>query len=192
MPDEKTVDELFRRQLNLARATQWVHDFVLKNVVPTGDFVLESNHICYLHKLCMLNLLPNPGDYRTGAMRIGGRLCLPASKLKPHMDEFINDLNRDWPNLKAIEIGARAIWGLNWIHPFPNGNGRTSRQLSYLLMNMKAGYLFPGKPGYLIPEQLGGDLRDKYVTALRHGDDGDLGPIEELLAQTLHSQLANL
>lgn len=36
-----------------------------------------------------------------------------------------------------------ACGGLNWINPFSNGNGSTSRAIAYFAMCMKQGIVFP-------------------------------------------------
>ena len=36
------------------------------------------------------------------------------------------------------------MWRLSWIHPFTDGNGRTSCSLSYALLNIKLGYVLQG------------------------------------------------
>jgi len=38
------------------------------------------------------------------------------------------------------------MWRLNWIHPFADGNGRTSRILSYVVLSIRSGALPPGTP----------------------------------------------
>ena len=103
-----------------------------------------------------------------------------------------NEQNTSGLGASVIYIGTYAIWRLNWIHPFENGNGRTSRLFSYFLMNMKVGHVFPGKPGFLLPEQLGGKRRDEYVQNLQLADSGDLRPMFNLFSDALRIQLSNI
>ncbi|HET9282483.1 MAG TPA: Fic family protein [Candidatus Angelobacter sp.] len=51
----------------------------------------------------------------------------------------------------AIHLAAYVIWRLNWIHPFADGNGRTSRALSYLVLCTRLGERLPGT--VTIPDQ---------------------------------------
>jgi hypothetical protein len=37
------------------------------------------------------------------------------------------------------------MWRTNWVHPFDDGNGRTARAASYLVLCVKLGYRLPGK-----------------------------------------------
>ena len=82
---------------------------------------------------------------------------------------------------------------LNWIHPFADGNGRTSRILSYVVLSIRAGAIPPGTP--TIPDQIV-DNRAPYFAALDAADaawrDGkiDVSKMEELLGALLAKQLA--
>jgi Fic family protein len=45
-----------------------------------------------------------------------------------------------------IHLAAYLMWRLNWIHPFADGNGRTSRIISYVVLSIRAGAILPGTP----------------------------------------------
>jgi Fic family protein len=85
------------------------------------------------------------------------------------------------------------MWRLNWIHPFADGNGRTSRIVSYVVLSVKSGFILPGTP--TIPDQIVND-RSGYFAALDAADaayrDGrlDVTQMEELLGGMLARQLA--
>jgi Fic family protein len=85
------------------------------------------------------------------------------------------------------------MWRLNWIHPFADGNGRTSRIISYVVLSIRAGAILPGTP--TIPDQIV-DNRNPYFDALDAADsayrDGkiDVSKMEGLLAALLAKQLA--
>jgi Fic family protein len=85
------------------------------------------------------------------------------------------------------------VWRLNWIHPFTDGNGRTSRAVSYLVLCVRLGYPLPGTN--TIPEQIAADKR-AYYDALEAADevlkrDGrvDVTKLEKLLEAYLSAQL---
>ena len=86
------------------------------------------------------------------------------------------------------------MWRLNWIHPFDDGNGRTSRVTSYVVLSIKLRALLPGTP--TIPDLIV-DNRDPYFDALDAADaawrDGrvDVTAMESLLAALLAKQLMN-
>jgi Fic family protein len=84
------------------------------------------------------------------------------------------------------------MWRLNWIHPFADGNGRTSRITSYVILCIRAGYLLPGTP--TIPDQIV-DNRQPYFDALDTADGCwkagsiDVSKMEDLLEAMLARQL---
>jgi Fic family protein len=68
------------------------------------------------------------------------------------MDEFFNylvdnwDLPEDHPQRQsAPRLAAYALWRLNWIHPFEDGNGRTAQAFCYLVLCLKYGVWLPGR-----------------------------------------------
>lgn len=84
------------------------------------------------------------------------------------MDRFFSLVHENWtiqdhPTLLA----AYALWRLNWIHPFVEGNGRTARAACYYLICMKQGRLLPGKK--TVPERIR-ENRAPYIDALRAAD----------------------
>ena len=68
------------------------------------------------------------------------------------------------------------------IHPFADGNGRTARAVTNLLL-MRAGF-----PVVLIRKS----DRQRYYEALREADSGDLGPLLELFVQRSHDSLRQI
>ena len=87
------------------------------------------------------------------------------------------------------------MWKLNWIHPFVDGNGRTSRIVSYIVLCCKLGFLLPGQN--TIPEQIASE-KDPYYDGLDAADaalkDGriDVSVLEELLGTLLARQLVTV
>ena len=84
---------------------------------------------------------------------------------------------------------------MNWIHPFADGNGRTSRILSYLVLCGRLGQSLPGT--HTIPEQIS-ENKDPYYQALeeadRHFKKGtiNVSSMENLLEKYLANQLVQL
>jgi Fic family protein len=87
------------------------------------------------------------------------------------------------------------MWRLNWIHPFADGNGRTSRITSYVVLCVKLGAVLAGLP--TIPDQIV-DNRKPYFHALDAADEAfaagriDLTEMEELLSSLLARQLTSI
>jgi Fic family protein len=83
---------------------------------------------------------------------------------------------------------------MNWIHPFADGNGRTARAISYVVLSVKLDSLLPGTP--TIPEQIASN-KDPYYRALEEADRAwaqnkiDVSALESLLGDMLAQQLLN-
>ena len=113
-------------------------------------------------------------------------------ELVENMCEYVNDR---WRDATAIHLAAYVMWRLNWIHPFADGNGRTSRMTSYVVMSIKIGRVLAGTP--TIPEQIVGN-RLPYFEALDEADECykkgqiQLSKMEELLAALLANQLMSI
>ena len=68
------------------------------------------------------------------------------------------------------EIAARFHHRLTWIHPFPNGNGRMSRQAADMLIQSLGGEKLPWGRGDL---RSANETRRAYIDALRQADQHD-------------------
>jgi Fic family protein len=85
--------------------------------------------------------------------------------------------------------------GETGIHPFADGNGRTARAVSYLVLCMKMGGRIPGLR--TIPDLIA-DKKQPYYDALEAADEIwvkeqriDLAQLEELLGKLLGVQLVS-
>ena len=67
-----------------------------------------------------------------------------------------------------IHLSAYVMWRINWIHPFTDGNGRTARATSYLVLSVGTGTLLPGTR--TIPEQTIANCA-AYYAALEEADE---------------------
>jgi len=135
------------------------------------------------------------GNYRPGGVAIEGSKHEPVgAHLVPELIEDMCDyVNDRWDESTPLHLAAYLMWRLNWIHPFADGNGRTSRIISYVVLSIRAGAVLPGTP--TIPDQIV-DNRNPYFEALDAADsacrDGkiDVSKMETLLAALLAKQLA--
>jgi Fic family protein len=96
-------------------------------------------------------------------------------------------VNSHWNEKNAIHLAAYVLWRMNWIHPFADGNGRTARVVSYLVLSIKLNSLLPGSP--TIPDQIAGDKRP-YYDALEMADG--LWKQEVLSLATMESMLEGM
>ena len=119
----------------------------------------------------------------------------PPEQVPVLVDEMCAYLNDNCGSASAIHLASYAMWRLNWIHPFFGGNGRCSRALSYLLMNLKMGFNLPGIN--TIAQQIERN-RGPYYDALTDADEAwkhnslDLPKIEELLSRLFAVQLLSV
>ena len=101
-------------------------------------------------------------------------------------------VNENWSASSALHLAAYALWRLNWIHPFTDGNGRTARAISYLVLCLKIGY--PIYSRNTVPEQIAANKKPYYdalelCDAAWSEDEVGVGALEELLDSLLARQL---
>lgn len=94
----------------------------------------------------------------------------------------------------GIHLASYLMWRLNWIDPFRDGNGRTSRAVSYLVLTIRLGQVLRGEP--TIPDQIV-DNKAPYYKALDDADAAwskgalDLTTMEQLIERLLEKQLSS-
>ena len=110
-----------------------------------GEFVYSEEQIKTIHKLITDNVKsvsPNvPGQYRDTTARFGEprrvSLCKSRAEITAIMTNFIKWLNEDGSGLltnNSIVKAMMAHYYLTEIHPFGDGNGRTSRALEAFIL----------------------------------------------------------
>ena len=132
------------------------------------------------------------GEYRPHGVRVGTHEPPFHYRVQALMDDFVNVVNWRWQQHDSTNLAAYALWRLNHIHPFVNGNGRTARAVCYFILCVKAGGLLPGKT--ILPELLREkDARNSYIDALRCTDDDQgkgLAALGDLIRELLNKQIA--
>lgn len=158
-------------------------------------FKLRPSLILGLQREALAGISSYAGNYRPGGVAIEGSAHEPVgAHLVPELvEEMCDYVNEHLEESTPIHLAAYLMWRLNWIHPFADGNGRTSRIISYVVLSIRAGAVLPGTP--TIPDQIV-DNRNPYFAALDAADaafrDGkiDVSKMEELLGALLANQLA--
>jgi Fic family protein len=158
---------------------------------PIGHEVVRQ-----LNYHAVVNLCETPGLYRKCPVFINNT----AHKPPPHadveklMDACLIYLGDHWKVKSATHLAAYALWRLNWIHPFVEGNGRSARATCHLIMCAKHGMWLPGSK--TIPMQIR-ENRTPYYEALRAADEAyenggkiDLSKLEVYLDELLTKQLS--
>lgn len=161
---------------------------------PERSFRFRPSQILHLHRIALEGISSYAGNWRPAGIEIGGSRHQPvgAHQVPEMVEELCDYVNSNWAPQNALHLAAYVMWRLNWIHPFTDGNGRTSRAASYLILSLRTGYVLPGKK--TIPDQIAED-RTPYYKALesvdRHWVDGvlDLTEMEALLSSMLAVQL---
>jgi Fic family protein len=108
----------------------------VSQVEPITEWVIKS-----IHQLILKNIDDsNAGKYRTINVKIMGAKHIPPEYI--HLPQLMQELiasHESWCSLHPIERAARLHGEFVKIHPFVDGNGRTSRLLMNLVL-MQNGY----------------------------------------------------
>ena len=146
-----------------------------------------------LNAAAVSNIAQFGGRFREQPIYVGDHIPPHFNKVPDLVDQFLSVIHETWTiNDHPTVLPAYALWRLNWIHPFIEGNGRTARAACYLLICLRQGGLLPGKK--IVPERIR-ENRQPYYAALRAADryweDGQFN-VDELasyLAGLLADQL---
>lgn len=148
-----------------------------------------------LNHAAVANIAQFGGRYREEPIWVGNHKPPHFREVPNHMDRFFSLIHENWTITDhPTWLAAFALWRLNWIHPFVEGNGRTARAACYYLLCMKAGSLLPGKK--IVPERIR-ENREPYYTALQTADvawdDGryDVTELAVYLEGLLQAQLSD-
>jgi len=131
----KTLREHFEA-INHRNAIYYVED-IIKKLEPFSEWQIRN-----IHQLILKNIDDdNAGRYRQRNILISGATTSPPdyTSLNDKMAQFVNWYNSEAGQLHPIERAAKMHADFVSIHPFIDGNGRTSRLLMNLEL-MKAGY----------------------------------------------------
>jgi Fic family protein len=167
----------------------------IQSALERGTFRLRPSLILGLQREALAGISAYAGNYRPGGVAIQGSKHEPVgAHLVPELvEEMCDYVNDHWIDSTPIHLAAYLMWRLNWIHPFADGNGRTSRIVSYVVLSIRAGAILPGTP--TIPDQIV-DNRAPYFEALDAADAAfregtvNVSKKEALLAALLAKQLA--
>ncbi|MEQ2168665.1 protein adenylyltransferase FICD [Girardinichthys multiradiatus] len=123
------------------------------------------------------------GRLRTSQVFVGHHIPPHPKDLQRHMDELVQWLNSEEAlQLHPVEYAALAHYKLVYIHPFVDGNGRTSRLLMNLVL-MQARY----PPITIRKEQ-----RAEYYATLDTANEGDVRPFIRFIAKCTEITLDTL
>lgn len=192
-------DPILRAQREAANALKQyglVTEMVQTYVDPERPFRFRPSHLQSLHRAALLGLSGYAGIWRPSGVTIGASKHQPpdAFQVPERIEDLCDYVNENW-HRSALHLASYVMWKLNWIHPFTDGNGRTSRAASYLILCVRMGYLLPGR--LTIPEQIEAD-KTPYYRALEAADLAwaggkiDVSKMKELLSSMLATQLVGV
>lgn len=158
-----------REAENAIRQFDAVLDLIDEVVRDGRKFRLRPSTILALQRLALDGISRDSGTWRPTPVSIRKSRHSPPheSLVASLIEEMCDWVNDQWHTRSALELCAHVMWRLNWIHPFLDGNGRTSRAVAYLVLCAKLGDRLPGQ--ITIPEQIAAD-REPYYEALEAAD----------------------
>lgn len=188
------IEEARKESENAIAQFDRVLDLIDQVTRDGREFKLRASTILDLHRVAMEGLSAYSGNFRPSTVEIGQSSHEPpGAHLVAGLTEELCDYVTDkFADAKALHLCAYVMWRLNWIHPFTDGNGRTSRALSYYVLCAKTGYRLPGRE--TVPEQIARN-KGPYYEALEEADRNwqngflDLSALETLLDECLAAQL---
>jgi Fic family protein len=183
-----------REASNAVRQFDMVLDMIDEVARDGRPFKLRTTRILQLHEAALSGLSNRAGAFRQKNVTIElSKHQPPAEHLVGNlMDEMCDWVNDNWDSKTALELCAYVMWRLNWIHPFSDGNGRTSRAVAYLALCAKIGDRLPGRK--TLPEQIA-ENKAPYYDALEKADEAwnsnmiDTSAMQALLESYLAVQL---
>ena len=150
-----------------------------------------------LQRIALQDISSFAGSFRPSSVTIEKSLHTPPAAHLVHalVEDLCDYVNDHWDK-KPLYLASYILWRLNWIHPFDDGNGRTSRMISYIVLLIRTGNNLAGWP--TIPELITHHRTayfkalDAADLALRETGDYDLSKMQALLTSLLAKQLATV
>ena len=149
---------------------------VLNNLNKYSDKIITKNTILSVHKDLTKNLLKNPeyeGKFRDTRVFIGNLHTKKINYIPPDaykvpglIDELLDWLNNSTDEMYPVIIAGILHYELVRIHPFIDGNGRTSRLMATLILSI---HKFNIDNYFTLDEYYNQD-RQAYVDALKSAD----------------------
>lgn len=181
---------------NAVRQTRRLGELIGLGLADPRAFRLTPAIICDLNRHAVEGLVEAPGvPRRRSDLEISGsRHRLPAHEDVPRLLEEMCDFVSANLEAEALFLAAYVLWRICWIHPFDDGNGRTARAASYLVLCIRLEQELPG--ALPIPSRIKHAPR-AYVRALEAADAAwasghlDVSVLQELLTFYLQLQISD-
>jgi len=167
---EKDNPELYKKiqEQNLLRQYDLLSNCI-EIGLQKGIEAFDKYTLWALNYAAVANIAQFGGRYREEPIYVGSHTPPHFKDVPNHMDRFFSVIHENWTIIDTpTELAAYALWRLNWIHPFVEGNGRTARAACYYLLCMRHGGLLGGKK--IVPERIR-ENRNPYYAALQAADN---------------------
>jgi Fic family protein len=161
------------------------HDSAFKGLLKRRKGPIGLVTVLELHDEVFRGVLLDAGSWRRVNVRIMGADFHPPrmEKVLPMMEKWLAEYTRrDLEGEDVFSQGAWMHYEFERIHPFQDGNGRVGR----LLLNLH--FLRHNWPTvHVLPVD-----RDDYLDSLSSFQNGDTGPLKNLLVRLMGSSLLDL
>lgn len=164
--------------------------------IASGQFLLTERIVLDLHEHATRDIYSDAGRLRDGPVYIQGTQHVPPShdEVALHLQEMLDYVNYNW-HRTPLHLCSYLMWRCNWIHPFFDGNGRTTRAISYLVFVARLGYEPGGSPTWV--DMIAADKFPYYdaldaADASLNGKVFDISIMESLVSQFLAKQLVSI
>lgn len=152
---------------NIANGMIWA-----EGQIKGGTAVATEDFLSKLHTKLFGQVWDWAGSYRRTERNIG----IDPLQIRVAVHHLFQDVGawQEFNTYPLDEQAARLHHRLTWIHPFPNGNGRTSRAMADLFLASRGAQPFSwGANTGLAPHK----IRTRYLEAVRAADTHDLAPL---------------
>lgn len=164
------LDEV--EDLNIQKGLEWL------NRQKTDDY-LSMDFLCKLHEKLFGDVWKWGGKFRTAEVNLSK---YRAYDVGPQLINFFEDVKL-WISVGRMtwdEISAEMHHRLVSIHPFPNGNGRTTRIYTEFVQKRNKWPVTSWKASLSSDPK---ERRKTYIKALQKADKGDFGPLIDFMRE---------
>ena len=170
----KELREIYE-QVNHQKAFRYVKDCIAQ-ALPLDKKIVKDIHAMLMEHILVGGVYRNVDVYISGAEH-----TLPSpNEMYRQVKDFYGDLTWKGSQLNPIELAAWTHAEFVKIHPFPDGNGRTSR----LIMNYQL------MANGFVPVSIAKENRLEYFNTLEaYAVLGEITPFAEMIAELENQQL---
>lgn len=138
------------------------------------QIVLDDLFVRKLHKQMLGDVWTWAGTYRTTEKNLGVDPSTIGVRVRSLVDDVRTWCEPSTSRWSDDEIAARMHHAMVVIHPFANGNGRHARLHADYLLRALGQPPFTWGSAELVTR---GQVRERYLQALRAADNGDFAPL---------------